>query len=233
MDISLEKSLDGIDAAKEIRSALNIPVVFLTGLADSDTLEQAKAAEPLGYIVKPINPKELVATIEMALSQFAVGTRRAERVRRDSDAIYHSLVENLPQNIFRKDLEGRFTFANQRFCRTTGRSLEEILGKSDFDLYPAGLAEKYRADDLHVFRTGESFEAVEQHQDDGSSVQYVRVIKTPLYDSQGKRPGHSRHLLGHHGSEAARRKRSGKVRSASGRLQRPPMMPSSAWTRGA
>ena len=42
--------------------------------------------------------------------------QRAEEQLRDSEALYQSLVANLPQNIFRKDLQGRFTFANQRFC---------------------------------------------------------------------------------------------------------------------
>ena len=42
----------------------------------------------------------------------------AEENLRNSEALYHSLVETLPQNIFRKDLEKRFTFVNQRFCKT-------------------------------------------------------------------------------------------------------------------
>ena len=44
----------------------------------------------------------------------------AEEKLRESEALYHSLVETLPQNIFRKDLEGRFTFVNQRFCQHAG-----------------------------------------------------------------------------------------------------------------
>src|SRR5205807_329744 len=42
--------------------------------------------------------------------------RHIEKALQDSETLYHSLVQNLPQNIFRKDREGRFTFANQRFC---------------------------------------------------------------------------------------------------------------------
>ena len=72
-----------------------------------------------------------------------------ERIR-DSENLYHSLVENLPQNIFRKNLDERFTFANQRFCQTVGLPLEKILGRTDFDLFPAELATKYQADDRRV-----------------------------------------------------------------------------------
>ena len=46
--------------------------------------------------------------------------RLAEEKLRHSEALYHSLVETLPQNIFRKDLQKRFTFVNQRFCQTLG-----------------------------------------------------------------------------------------------------------------
>ncbi len=106
--------------------------------------------------------------------------RQAEEKLRHSEALYHSLVETLPQNIFRKNPEGRFTFANQHFCQTLGRSLEEIVGKSDFDFFPAALAEKYQRDDRRVLETGKPFETVEEHQAPGCGKTYVQVVKTPL-----------------------------------------------------
>src|SRR6266481_5226183 len=62
--------------------------------------------------------------------------QQAEEKVRDSEALYHSLVETLPQNIFRKDRQERFTFANTQFCRVLGKTLDEILGKTDFDFFP-------------------------------------------------------------------------------------------------
>src|SRR5207249_3647772 len=53
--------------------------------------------------------------------------RQAEENLRNSEALYHSLVETLPQNIFRKDLQGRFTFANKQFCKMLARSPEEKI----------------------------------------------------------------------------------------------------------
>lgn len=112
--------------------------------------------------------------------------RSAEEKLRHSEALYHSLVETLPQNIFRKDLSYRFTFANQQFCRTLGRSLDEIVGKTDFDFFPAGLAEKYQRDDRHVLETGQTYETVEEHQPPGGSKIYVHVVKTPLRKIDGE-----------------------------------------------
>jgi phosphoserine phosphatase RsbU/P len=111
--------------------------------------------------------------------------KRAEERLRNSEALYHSLVETLPQNIFRKDVQERFTFANQRFCMTLGKPLEQILGKTDFDFFPPELAAKYQQDDRRILESGQAFETVEEHQPPGGGKLYVNVVKTPLYDSKG------------------------------------------------
>ena len=112
--------------------------------------------------------------------------KQAEENLRNSEALYHSLVENLPQNILRKDLQERFTFANQQFCRTLGKTLDEIIGKTDFDFFPPELARKYQEDDRRVMETGKLIETVEENQPPGGKKIYVQVVKTPLYDAQGR-----------------------------------------------
>ncbi len=111
--------------------------------------------------------------------------RLAEERMRNSEALYHSLVETLPQNIFRKDVQSRFTFANQQFCKVLGLPLEEVIGKSDADFFPPELAEKYRLDDQRIMATGEPFETVEENRRADGNKRYVQVVKTPLYDTTG------------------------------------------------
>ncbi len=111
--------------------------------------------------------------------------QRAETVLKDSEALYESLVENLPVHVLRKDLQGRFTFANKSFCRLLGRSIEKIRNKTDYDFFPAELAEKYRHDDAWVAETGEIFEDVERNEQ-GGQVLYVQVMKSPVRDAAGK-----------------------------------------------
>src|ERR1700716_3538249 len=79
-----------------------------------------------------------------------------------SEALYQSLVESLPLSVFQKDLDCRLLFGNRRFCEALGRTPEELRGRTDFDLFPRELAEKYRRDDLHVIATGELLEDIEQ-----------------------------------------------------------------------
>ena len=109
--------------------------------------------------------------------------KRMEDRLRQSEALYLSLVENLPQGIFRKDLAGRFTFANQRFCRLVGLPMERVLGSTDAELYPPPLAEKHREDDRRVIRAGASLETVEENPLPGGGAIYAQVIKTPLFDA--------------------------------------------------
>jgi two-component system sensor histidine kinase/response regulator len=115
--------------------------------------------------------------------------KKAEEKLQTSEILYHSLVESLPQNIFRKDLNERFTFANQRFCRTLEHPLEEILGKTDFDFFPSELAQKYQADDHRIMKEGGAFETVEEYVTPDHHKAYVQVVKTPLYDAHGNVSG--------------------------------------------
>jgi PAS domain S-box-containing protein len=103
-----------------------------------------------------------------------------------SEAFYHALVETLPQHILRKDLNERFTFANQKFCDLVGKPLSELIGKTDFDFFHPELARKYQADDRHVIKTGETIEIIEENQAPHGEKRYVNVIKTPIHDVRGR-----------------------------------------------
>jgi diguanylate cyclase (GGDEF)-like protein/PAS domain S-box-containing protein len=115
--------------------------------------------------------------------------KQVEEALNESKLLFHRLIESLHQNIYAKDVDGRFIFANQRYCATEGRSLEEIVGKTDFDLHPPELAEKYRMDDLRVIENGQTLELEEEHQPLGKERFFVQVIKTPFYYSAGQPAG--------------------------------------------
>jgi len=119
----------------------------------------------------------------------AAERRRAERTLRQTEVFYHSLVETIPQMILCKDLEGRFTFANQKFCAELGTTLEQIKGKTDLDFFPRELAEKYRRDDKAVIASGQVLDVVEQHVTPKGETLYVQVMKTPLFGDDGKAIG--------------------------------------------
>ena len=76
IDISLQKTNDGIELAKDIREEYNIPFIFLTSYSDDEIISQAKLTEPYGYIVKPFDPSSLHATIQVALFKYELEQER-------------------------------------------------------------------------------------------------------------------------------------------------------------
>jgi two-component system NtrC family sensor kinase len=110
---------------------------------------------------------------------------QAEQARLQAEVFYHSLVETIPQMILCKDLDGIFTFANQKFCKELGTTLENFIGKTDFDFFPAELAEKYRRDDKDVIDSGQVLDVVEEHITPRGEKLYVQVMKTPLFGPDG------------------------------------------------
>jgi PAS domain S-box-containing protein len=114
---------------------------------------------------------------------------RAEAALQHSESLYHSLVENLPVKLLRKDRLGHFTFANQRFCAELGISLNELRGKTDYDFFPREMAAKYQQDDQRVIEARETFDTVEEHEAPDGQKSYVQVLKTALYDGKGEAIG--------------------------------------------
>ena len=115
--------------------------------------------------------------------------RHLESAVRDSEAVYLSLVESLPLCVLRKDIRGRFQYANELACDVMGISLQDVIGKTDFDLFPAELAKKYMADDRRVMDSGKLHHDLERHQDSEGKQKHVEVWKAPVHGAGGEVAG--------------------------------------------
>ncbi len=107
-----------------------------------------------------------------------------ERLRQ-SEALYQSLVESLPHLILRKDLEGRITFANLRYAEFKSVAPDDLLGRTDWDLYSEEVARKHRAEDQQVVRTGAILEAEEEEVGVDGKVRHLHVVKVPVQSQAG------------------------------------------------
>ncbi|MEO9386789.1 two-component system response regulator [Chromobacterium phragmitis] len=87
MDIHLEGPMDGVEAACEIHRQLRIPIVFLSAYAENATLQRAESAMPYGYLVKPVSPRELHATLQMAMVRFGIQRQTDEHLGRIGKAM--------------------------------------------------------------------------------------------------------------------------------------------------
>ncbi len=159
-----------------------LPILVMSGMDDERVAEAAVHNGAQDYLVKG----QMDEVLLHRAMRYAIERKRVERALRDSEAFYQSLVENLPQYIFRKDVQGRFTFANRRFCVKLGRTLDEIVGRTDLDFFPVELAAKYQADDQRVVTEGKLFEAIEEHTPPVGEREHVQVVKSPVFDAQGR-----------------------------------------------
>ena len=87
MDISLRGTMLGTEAAAKIHAMYSIPIVFLTAYSDDKTLENAKAAEPMGYVTKPIEKNDLKITLEMAFYKAGMEAERRALTRKLQEAL--------------------------------------------------------------------------------------------------------------------------------------------------
>jgi len=97
-----------------------------------------------------------------------------------------AIIENQPGLLWLKDTESRFLAVNHAFIRSCGRQrAEEVIGKTDLDIWPRELAEKYADDDMEVM-TRYSQITVEEPIFDQGIVKWFQTFKTPVFDTDGK-----------------------------------------------
>ncbi|HEV2692664.1 MAG TPA: PAS domain S-box protein [Verrucomicrobiae bacterium] len=116
--------------------------------------------------------------------------KRGEEALQEAQALYHSLVEQMPAGVFRKDAGGRYVFVNSAFCRLKGVTPEQYLGKTALEL---GLADKALADSgvshhVQIMQAGGPIEAEEKHVC-GDRALYFQALKSAVRDATGKITG--------------------------------------------
>jgi PAS domain S-box-containing protein len=130
-----------------------------------------------------------------ALEQQVAETRKAEASMRESQELYHSLVENIPHIVIRKDVNGVYTFLNSMSEDWLGLPLKDggYIGKTDLELFPAELARQIREADRQVMQTGEILEG--DHKFERSEalpikrISYYHWVRVPIRNAAGKISG--------------------------------------------
>ncbi|MEI6675812.1 MAG: PAS domain S-box protein, partial [Verrucomicrobiota bacterium] len=112
--------------------------------------------------------------------------KQAEEDIKRQAALIRALLDSIPDIIFFKDLAGVYMGCNPPFARFVGKSREEILGKTDYDLFDPALAESFRTHDQCMLRSREL-----RHNEewitypDGRTI-LLDTLKTPYYGPDGK-----------------------------------------------
>jgi len=127
MDIMLSGAIDGIETTARIKSIADIPVIYLTAHSDDPTLERAKATNPHGYVLKPINSKELFSVIEITLYKHEM-----ELKLKESELMFRRLFELSPIALCLVGENGFAESINIRFTQIVGYTMDDLSGVNEW-----------------------------------------------------------------------------------------------------
>jgi PAS domain S-box-containing protein len=125
---------------------------------------------------------------ENVISQRDVKWKQIEEALAQDPNFLRTLIDHLPDYIYVKDTESRFIVANEAVRRHLGAAtVEEVIGKTDFDFSPLPLARRYYTDEQRLFQTGQALVGYEEPVFDHHSgvMKLILTTKVPLHDSQG------------------------------------------------
>ena len=81
--------------------------------------------------------------------------RVSDELLRKTEFQQKAILNNIPDIAWLKDKESRFIMVNEPFGKACGHKPEDLVGKTDLDIWPKELAERYRADDREVMESGD------------------------------------------------------------------------------
>lgn len=185
VDIQLAGQMDGIEAARYMRSNLDIPIIFLTAFTEDERLEQAKTTEPYGYLVKPVQERELYATLEMAFAK-----HNLTRTLRESEERYRRLIEQIQAVTYLDKLDefSSSMYMSPQIEQLVGYSSEEW--ENDKELWVKLLHPDDRelaiAENERTNKTGENFNLEYRMIAKDGHVVWVHDEAVLTYDKFGK-----------------------------------------------
>jgi PAS domain S-box-containing protein len=187
MDIRIKGEMDGIEAAEIIRNKFGIPVIFSTAYLDHERIERAKITMPFGYVLKPIQERDLRVTLEMALyvAKIDAERKRVEDELARQKAELQTIFDSVPALVFYKDKNDKFVNVNERFAGSFGLSKEEIIGKTASELSP--VADKsYLEDDLLVINAGKPKIGITEPFETQEGIRWAQTDKIPYRNEKGE-----------------------------------------------
>ena len=162
-------------------------------------LEPGEAVTAIYRIVKPDGKQrwveDRISLLEDGSKLGGVTTdvtvRVLERRRLESvESAYHALAEAIPMSVVRKDDKGRTLYANSHYCKTFEMGLDELIGKTNFDLFPADIARRFTEKAQHVLKQRESHRTTETHVRPGNKTAFIESFTVPVLDHLGNATGY-------------------------------------------
>jgi PAS domain S-box-containing protein len=165
-----------------------IQEVFARGSSDAEANLVAKSGKQTPYYFTG-------QTIHVEESPCLIGTgmdiserKQAEEVLSEAEVRQRTILNNMPFLAWLKDADGRYIMVNQQYAQSCGRTVDQVVGLTDFDIWPREMAEKYRADDAEVMST-RCGKGVEELIAEVSGTIWVETFKAPIVNLRGEVTG--------------------------------------------
>ncbi len=200
--------LNGYEVCKQLKAdekSRDIPVIFISALQESLDKVKAFSTGGIDYITKPFQLEEVLARVQTHLAlrklqqklqqtNVELEERVAKRTRSlvEERNLLRTLIDNLPDYVYVKDTQGRHLMANNMVLRSAGATkLDEIVGKTDLDIFPLVVAEQFHRDEQAVIESGQPLinqEDVDIDLQTGDK-RWLSTTKVPFFDSEGNIAG--------------------------------------------
>ena len=106
-----------------------------------------------------------------------------ERLKQ-SEFMQKAILDNIPYSAWTKDLAGKFIAVNKHFLSISGKTYDEVIGKTDFEIVSNELAEKYMGSDIEVIKKKSQFLKEDYIYEQGKH-RWIETFKAPIFDETG------------------------------------------------
>ncbi|WP_158598069.1 response regulator [Noviherbaspirillum saxi] len=200
LDVKMPE-MDGYEVCRCLKAdprTCDIPVIFISALDAAWDKVRAFTVGGVDYIVKPIEPVEVLARVETHLSLNGLRRQLEQRVEErtadllmakealfESKALLQAIIDTSTTIIYVKDLDGCYMLVNRRFEELFGGPDRNLLGLTDDEIFPPEIAKALRAIDEQIIASGAGLEC-EEVLPHGDELHTYILVTSPLRDLTGE-----------------------------------------------
>ncbi|WP_061236701.1 adenylate/guanylate cyclase domain-containing protein [Leptospira borgpetersenii] len=179
--------IDGVETVVKLKEILDVPVIYVTADSDEATLKRARVTEPFGYILKPVNVRELEITVEMCLYRH----KMEKRFREDASWLTTTL-SSIGDGVIATDSISRVKFLNPVAEALLGMNEKAVRGRIVDDVMHLRDMKGAIIQNLVSYATINQSPAVFEHvilsDSNGRSTPVICTV-APIHDTNGTSHG--------------------------------------------
>lgn len=173
------------------RKVEGLPFIYSVGLAEADFLAEWRQRAFIYTVLGTILAAALIVLVRSwrrSYSEVKASAQTLSSAFRSKEQESRALIDAIPAPAWLIDTEGRYIALNTAFCHIAGRPLEELLGKTAFDVFSPENAEKLREGQIQLYSQNQPTRE-ERWFDIGHGLQPFEFLRVPVYDENGRPRG--------------------------------------------